>query len=184
MVSTSGPRTLGATRVEPLTAEQIWGWLGQVPDPEIPAISVVELGIVREVRWERGREGGEWVITVTPTYCGCPAMSAILIAIACALHAKGVKHLRLARRLAPPWTTEWISIEGRRKLRESGIAPPAESAGAGSPLARAGSRPVTVWCPRCGSGRTERISAFGSTPCKAQYRCQTCLEPFDYFKCI
>lgn len=161
---------------------QVWDWLQQVPDPEIPVLSVVDLGIVRDVRWN---EQGELVVAVTPTYTGCPATSVIALMIENALRERGVEKVRLERRLSPPWTTDWISPEGREKLKAYGIAPPAEQAGGFSPLDRVlGRKRVAVECPRCGSTDTERVSEFGSTPCKAQYRCRSCLEPFDYFKCI
>ena len=161
----------------PATVEQVWSWLGEVPDPEIPAISVVDLGIVREVAWD----GDDLVVTVTPTYSGCPANGVIALSIEAALRARGLAQVRLRNRLAPPWTTDWISESGKEKLRAFGIAPPAgKAAGLERMLAR---QPLTVPCPRCGSTDTARISEFGSTPCKAQYRCKACLEPFDYFKC-
>ena len=151
------------------STEQIWSWLAEVPDPEIPVISIVDLGIVRAVDWE----GDTLVVTVTPTYSGCPATSVINFEIEQALRNRGVEKLRLERRLSPAWTTEWIGAAAREKLRAYGIAPPSG----------AGVNP-TVACPRCGSKKTEKVSQFGSTPCKAAYRCRDCLEPFDYFKCI
>lgn len=174
---------MGAAPVRP-SIEQVWSWLAQIPDPEIPIISVVDLGIVRGVRWEErvGRE--QLVVTVTPTYTGCPAVSAIMRAIESELSAKGVKEVRLERRLSPAWTTEWISAVGRQQLKEYGIAPPVRFAESATPPGRRGRRVVAVECPRCGSTETTRVSEFGSTPCKAQYRCEECLEPFDYFKCI
>jgi len=162
------------------TEQQVWGWLAEVPDPEIPAVSVVDLGIVRDVAWD----GDELAVAVTPTYSGCPATSVIAFQIEDALRAKGLDRVRLERRLSPPWTTAWIAEEGRRKLAAYGIAPPDESAGPASPLSRLGGRRPAVYCPRCGSAHTSRVSEFGSTPCKAQYRCDDCLEPFDYFKCL
>ena len=163
--------------VSAATVEQVWSWLGEVPDPEIPAISVVDLGIVREVAWV----GDDLVVTVTPTYSGCPANGAIALSIQAALRARGLAQVRRGRGLAPPWTTDWISETGREKLRAYGIAPPVgKAAGLERMLSR---QPLTVACPRCGSTETARISEFGSTPCKAQYRCKACLEPFDYFKC-
>jgi ring-1,2-phenylacetyl-CoA epoxidase subunit PaaD len=156
---------------------QIWAWLGEVPDPEVPAVSVVDLGIVRDVAWD----GGDLVVTVTPTYSGCPATAVIALAIEDALRTRGIDHVRLEQRIAPPWTTDWISAAGREKLRAYGIAPPVgKAAGLDRMLKR---QPLTIACPRCGSTATARISEFGSTPCKAQYRCRDCLEPFDYFKC-
>jgi ring-1,2-phenylacetyl-CoA epoxidase subunit PaaD len=161
----------------PASVEQVWTWLGEVPDPEVPAVSVVDLGIVRDVAWD----ADALVVTVTPTYSGCPATAVISLAIEDALHAKGIERVRLERRIAPPWTTDWISAAGREKLRAYGIAPPVgKAAGLERMLAR---QPLTVACPRCGWTDTARISEFGSTPCKAQYRCRACLEPFDYFKC-
>ncbi|ASY57625.1 MULTISPECIES: 1,2-phenylacetyl-CoA epoxidase subunit PaaD [Sinorhizobium] len=165
--------------------KDVWDWLAQVPDPEIPVISVTDLGIVRDVAWD----GGTVVVTVTPTYSGCPATTVINLDIERALHEKGLKRVRLERRLSPAWTTDWISAEGRDKLKTYGIAPPVDGTAADGTLLkridRLSGRPsLTVGCPRCGSSRTEKVSQFGSTPCKASYRCSDCLEPFDYFKCI
>jgi ring-1,2-phenylacetyl-CoA epoxidase subunit PaaD len=163
---------------------EVWTWLADVADPEIPVLSVVDLGIVRAVRWDAASDGTECVVTITPTYSGCPATEVIAESIRQALHANGVPRVRLETQLSPAWTTDWLSAEGRRKLREYGIAPPTEQAIAVSAIGR-GPRPVApkVACPRCSSGRTEQTSQFGSTPCKALYRCLDCLEPFDYFKC-
>ncbi|ETX29782.1 1,2-phenylacetyl-CoA epoxidase subunit PaaD [Roseivivax isoporae] len=162
----------------------VWGWLAEVPDPEIPVISVVDLGIVREVR----HEGDTLVVAVTPTYSGCPAVDVIDLEIDAHLRRRGVAKLRLERRLSPPWTTDWLSAEGREKLRAYGIAPPVDGTAGSRVQARAarlsGQPAVTVACPRCGSRATEKVSQHGSTPCKAAYRCTACLEPFDYFKCI
>ena len=149
------------------TTEEIWAWLDEVPDPEIPVISVVDLGIVRDVAWQ----GDTLAVTVTPTYSGCPATSVISLDIEAALRARGIGKIELKRQLSPPWTTDWLSDKGRARLEDYGIAPPQP---AGGPRR----------CPRCGSGEVEKISQFGSTPCKAQWRCKSCLEPFDYFKCI
>ncbi|MFD3189872.1 1,2-phenylacetyl-CoA epoxidase subunit PaaD [Sedimentitalea sp. HM32M-2] len=145
----------------------IRAWLDQVPDPEIPVISVVDLGIVRDLTWD----GDTLVVAVTPTYSGCPATRVIALDIETALRDRGIRDLRIETRIAPPWTTDWLSAKGRAKLTEYGIAPP-----------RAAGGPET--CPRCGSTAVEKISQFGSTPCKAHWRCKDCLEPFDYFKCI
>lgn len=172
---------MATTVTERPSVEQVWDWLADVPDPEIPVISVVDLGIVRDVRWQ----DGELVVTVTPTYSGCPATAVISVMIEGALRDRGLDRVRLERRISPPWTTDWISPEGREKLKAYGVAPPAGEAGSFSPLDRAlGRKPLAIDCPRCGSARTAKVSEFGSTPCKAQYRCQDCLEPFDYFKCI
>lgn len=155
------------------SANDIWRLLEDVPDPEIPAVSVVDLGIVRGVE----QRGDEVVVTVTPTYSGCPATAVIRLDIENALRAGGFARVRVESRLVPPWTTDWISDEGRAKLLAFGIAPPETGGCAGVPAA-------PVACPRCGSLRTERVSQFGSTPCKAQHRCTDCLEPFDRFKRI
>jgi ring-1,2-phenylacetyl-CoA epoxidase subunit PaaD len=165
------------TRPDP---DQIKTWLGEVPDPEVPAVSVMDLGIVRDVQWQ----DDELVVAITPTYSGCPATSVIAFEIEAALRARGIDCLRIERRLSPPWTTDWITQEGRRRLESYGIAPPAENAGGPSPFDRFLRKNLMIACPRCQSENTERVSEFGSTPCKAQYRCRDCLEPFDYFKCI
>jgi ring-1,2-phenylacetyl-CoA epoxidase subunit PaaD len=175
----------------PPSLAAIWNALNGVPDPEIPAVSVVELGIIRGVEWEAAttdRAGGDTlVVAVTPTYSGCPATELIMAGIREALAALGVPRVRLDVRLAPAWTTDWIAPEGKRKLRAYGIAPPTGDAPASgrvdvagiSPLRRAA---VIVPCPRCGATNTRLVSQFGSTACKAHYRCEACLEPFDYFK--
>lgn len=147
--------------------DEIWAWLDTVPDPEIPVISVVDLGIVRDVRWVNDA----LQVTVTPTYSGCPATSVIAMDIHTALAVRGIEIVEIKTQIAPPWTTDWLSDKGRAKLKGYGIAPPSP---AGGPEA----------CPQCGSARVTRVSQFGSTPCKAHWRCETCLEPFDYFKCI
>lgn len=184
-------------------AELIWTWLGEVPDPEIPVISIVDLGIVRDVRMA---DDGACDVTITPTYSGCPAMQVIADAITDALHANGVATVRLHNQLSPAWTTDWMSEAGKAALRGYGIAPPAQQvidisglrAGAvarGTAAPRAGGAAAlaaisrraalapTVACPHCGSTHTEVTSQFGSTPCKALYKCLACREPFDYFKC-
>ena len=166
-----------------LTREQVWSWLGEVPDPEIPVISVVDLGIVREVALEEG----ECVVTITPTYSGCPAMQVIAEDVERALRAHGVQQLRIETRLSPAWTTDWMSAAGKAALRGYGIAPPVQQVIDISGLARGVKRHAVqepdVACPHCGSAHTRLTSQFGSTPCKALYRCLDCLEPFDYFKC-
>ena len=143
--------------------EGIWTVLGTVPDPEIPVLSVLDLGIVREVTPDR--------VLITPTYTGCPATQVIEHDIRAALDGAGYRAVRIDTTLSPPWTTDWISEEGREKLRAYGIAPPTP----------AGEH--AVHCPQCGSAQTEEISRFGSTPCKALWRCRACAEPFDLFKC-
>ena len=154
----------------------IWNWLHDVPDPEIPVISVVDLGIVRDIAWDQDT----LVISVTPTYSGCPATAVINADIETKLREEGVDKVRLEKRLSPAWTTAWISERGREKLLDYGIVPPVEGSGA----CGMGRPDITVCCPRCRSTKTENVSQFGSTPCKASYRCNECLEPFDYFKCI
>ena len=145
-----------------------------VPDPEIPVVTLEDLGILREVR----SDGGRIVVTLTPTYTGCPATEVIRGDVGDALVEAGFDRPLVNITLAPPWTTDWISAEGRRKLLEYGIAPPcAARAGGDSAVLRFAPR-----CPRCDSARTEAISEYGSTPCKSLYRCLACREPFDYFK--
>ncbi len=146
---------------------QVWDWLAEVSDPEIPVISVVDLGIVRDV----ARKDAKVMVTLTPTYSGCPATAVIEMDVAAKLREKGLDDFEIQRRISPPWTTAWISETGRKKLEDFGIAPP-----------RAAGGPAR--CPQCGSNDLEKISQFGSTPCKAQWRCRSCREPFDYFKCI
>jgi ring-1,2-phenylacetyl-CoA epoxidase subunit PaaD len=145
------------------TRDQVYGWLGEVADPELPALSIVDLGIVREVR-----VGPGVTVALAPTYSGCPATEVIEQDVVEALARHGVAQVAIERRLSPPWTSDWISAEGREKLRRHGIAPPERA----------------VACPRCNSSNALRVSEFGSTPCKASYRCGDCSEPFEYFKCI
>jgi len=154
--------------------DRAWRVLGSVLDPEVPALSVVDLGIVREV--SAGADLGLDIV-LTPTYSGCPATEAIEADIRSALAAAGLGPVRIMQRLSPPWTTDWLSVEARRKLIDYGIAPPA-SASVVHVLAR------NVACPRCSSARTERLAAFGSTACKSLYRCLDCREPFESFKPI
>ena len=166
-----------------VTLDQIWSWLGEVPDPEIPVISVVDLGIVRDV----AMIGDECVVTITPTYSGCPAMQVIADTVKEALHAHGLSKVRLISRLSPAWTTDWMSEAGKAALKGYGIAPPAQQAIDISALSagvkRRAAPVLKVACPNCGSEHTELTSQFGSTPCKALYKCLDCREPFDYFKC-
>lgn len=154
----------------------VWGVLEGVPDPEIPALSIVDLGIVRYVR----AEADAVRVGLTPTYSGCPATEVIRGSVERALKRAGYEHALIETVLSPPWTSDWLSEAGKRKLQAFGIAPPAESVS--SPRRLFGSPRVA--CPRCASAATELVSEFGSTPCKAHYRCTACLEPFDYFKCL
>lgn len=160
------------------STQALWRWLAEVPDPEIPAISIVDLGIVRELRWD----GDRLVVTVTPTYSGCPATEVIADAIRATLSGHGIA-AQLETRLSPAWTSDWLTPAAREKLRVYGIAPPAEQVIDASRILRRDVPAPAVACPRCGSANTARISQFGSTPCKALYQCRACLEPFDYFKC-
>jgi ring-1,2-phenylacetyl-CoA epoxidase subunit PaaD len=159
---------------------QIWDWLDEVPDPEIPVVSVVDLGIVRDVRWETKDKVLELVVTITPTYSGCPATSLIASEIERAIRDRGVQRVRLNTQISPPWTTDWISEAGRERLKSFGITPPPKVRRLAE---RLGGIAAAAECPRCGSTNTVRVSEFGSTPCKALYKCGDCLEPFDLFKC-
>jgi ring-1,2-phenylacetyl-CoA epoxidase subunit PaaD len=167
----------------PASLEQVWTWLGDVADPEIPVISVVDLGIVRAVAFD----GDACVVTITPTYSGCPAMQVIAESVQEALHARGVAKVRLVNQLSPAWTTDWMSEAGKAALKGYGIAPPAQQvidiSGLHAGVKRRAGPVLTVACPNCGSRHTELTSQFGSTPCKALYKCLECREPFDYFKC-
>ena len=162
-----------------LTVANAWAVLEQVLDPEVPVLSVVELGIVRDV----AIEGAVVTVTVTPTYSGCPATEMIRDSIVAALQAAGAEQVTVRMQLAPAWTTDWIAPPAAEKLRRYGIAPPHL---AGAPLGAQPLRfhPRNLHCPRCDSTHTEQLSAFGSTACKALYRCLDCREPFDYFKPI
>jgi ring-1,2-phenylacetyl-CoA epoxidase subunit PaaD len=168
------------------STQQVWAWLGEVSDPEIPVISVVDLGIVRAVGWD----DATCVVTITPTYSGCPAMTVIADAVRDTLHGHGVPEVRLVNQLSPAWTTDWMSEAGKAALKGYGIAPPAQQVvditglrGGAAGVRRAGLPRLVVACPNCGSRQTALTSQFGSTPCKALYKCLDCREPFDYFKC-
>ena len=169
-------RPLAAARVD--TA---WAVLATVLDPEVPALSLCDLGIVRDVL---DSDDGLAVV-LTPTYSGCPATEVIEQSVVDALTAAGLGPVRVTLQRAPAWTTDWISDEGRRKLRDYGIAPPGPvDAAAGVPVRLVRRAAAPVACPRCGSMATEQLSAFGSTACKALYRCTACREPFEFFKPI
>lgn len=156
--------------------EDVWHLLENVRDPEIPVLNVVEMGIVRDARLE----GETWIVTMTPTYSGCPAMDTIEKDITRALSDAGIKH-QVETVLSPAWTTDWLTEEAHQKLRDTGIAPPV-----GKSLDKRSilGKDLTIACPRCKSSETEMISNFGTTACKALYRCKSCGDPFDYFKCI
>jgi ring-1,2-phenylacetyl-CoA epoxidase subunit PaaD len=162
-----------------LAAEaRAWEVLASVPDPELPILSVVDLGIIRNVNIAMD---GTLRVGVSPTYSGCPATEFIRTNLISALRAAGFEHVTVAEELSPPWSSDCITVFGRQKLRAYGIAPPLQTLASLQQLVRP---EATVECPRCGSGVTELISEFGSTPCKALHRCTSCLEPFDSFKCI
>lgn len=163
--------------------ERAWEVLADVLDPEVPALSVRDLGIVRDVI----DHGAELEVVLTPTYSGCPATEVIEQSVLSAIEAGGLGPARATLQRAPAWTTDWITEEGKRKLAAYGIAPPlhvipAQAATQGVPIRIFGRKADTVACPRCGSRMTERTSAFGSTACKSLYRCLACREPFEYFK--
>ena len=157
---------------------QAWTALASVEDPEIPALSIVDLGLIRSVK---PQSDGTLEVGLSPTYIGCPATEVIRRSVEDALSSAGVGAFVVTHVLSPPWTSDWITVEGRRKLESYGIVPPEHSASSMRDVLRQ-SRPVG--CPRCHSTDTECISEFGSTPCKALHRCRSCLEPFEYFKCI
>lgn len=160
-----------------LDKDKILEWLEEVSDPEIPVLSVLDLGIIRKV----ALEGEQPVITITPTYSGCPAMNEIEENIQAVLKQKGVDNALVKTVLSPAWTTDWMTEAGRQKLQEFGIAPP-EGSSADKSVLFGEAKKVT--CPYCKSKNTEMVSQFGSTACKSLYKCGDCQEPFDYFKCI
>ncbi|AXF09382.1 phenylacetate-CoA oxygenase subunit PaaJ [Paraburkholderia graminis] len=188
MTTSTAPTAVLDDAHDDATLERAWAVLEAVPDPEIPVVSIRELGILRDVR---RTDDGTLEVVITPTYSGCPAMSQIAEDVAHALDVAGLTPYRIATVLAPAWTTDWMTVEARDKLRAYGIAPP--TGNCGSP-ADSGLRPrekvmrfvpralPAPSCPRCGSAHTERLAQFGSTACKALYRCLDCREPFDYFK--
>ncbi|MBR1127220.1 1,2-phenylacetyl-CoA epoxidase subunit PaaD [Bradyrhizobium iriomotense] len=154
--------------------QRAWDVAASVVDPEIPVLSIADLGVLRDVVLD----GGHVEVAITPTYSGCPAMNMIALEIEIALERAGFHHPKVRTVLSPAWTTDWMSEEGREKLRAYGIVPPQASS---SRRALFGEQAVA--CPQCGSDKTELLSEFGSTSCKALWRCKSCREPFDYFKC-
>lgn len=158
------------------TAENVLHWLEQVSDPEVPVLSILDLGIVRGVAID---SAGDATITITPTYSGCPAMDVIAMQIRMLLAAHGIQKVTIEQQLSPAWTTDWMTESGKQKLKEYGIAPPQYS----SNRKRALFEEEVVPCPHCNSENTQLISGFGATSCKAQYQCKSCLEPFEHFKC-
>lgn len=160
-----------------ISEQTIWRLLEEVSDPEIPVLNVVEMGIVRNVQVENGSVE----VTITPTYSGCPAMRTIEEDIEEVLKEKSIENFKVKTILSPAWTTDWMTDEAREKLTKEGIAPPQKGS---SDKALLMGKLRDVKCPRCGSHHTSMISQFGSTACKSLYKCEDCLEPFDYFKCI
>jgi ring-1,2-phenylacetyl-CoA epoxidase subunit PaaD len=156
------------------TRQRAWNVAAEVVDPEIPVLTIADLGVLRDVTVDDGCVE----VTITPTYSGCPAMNMIALEIELALERAGFRSSKVRTVLSPAWTTDWMSDDGRRKLRDYGIAPPL-----GQSSRRALFGVEQVACPQCGSGDTELLSEFGSTSCKALWRCRSCREPFDYFKC-
>jgi ring-1,2-phenylacetyl-CoA epoxidase subunit PaaD len=154
--------------------ERAWNAAAQVVDPEIPVLTIADLGVLRDI----AVSDGHVEVSITPTYSGCPAMNMIALEVELALQREGIRKAKIRTVLSPAWTTDWMSEDGRRKLREYGIAPPETASGR---RALFGEQRVT--CPQCGSSDTELLSEFGSTSCKALWRCKSCREPFDYFKC-
>jgi ring-1,2-phenylacetyl-CoA epoxidase subunit PaaD len=154
------------------TAAEVWTWMSEIADPEIPVLSITDLGIVRDIQWNDSEE--QLTIAITPTYSGCPAIDVIADEIRSSLKEHGVEKVELVTRLSPPWTTEWMGEEAKKRLRDYGIAPPASTL-----IQIEAAHPG---CPHCGSVETKLVSRYGSTPCKALYQCSSCLEPFDAFK--
>lgn len=163
--------------IENITEKEVWAILNSIPDPEVPAISIVELGVVRKV----ALTDTNLTIIITPTYSGCPAVERFVADIKKEFNDINITPIVLFE-YSPPWTTDWISDEAREKLRAYGIAPPVRGSEDKGVLFSKG--PKVVHCPQCKSGHTKLVSQFGSTACKALYSCNDCQEPFDYFKCI
>ena len=159
-----------------VTKEEIYSWLEEVSDPEVPVLSIIDLGVVRNVSFENNT----WLITLTPTYSGCPAMQTMEEEILIKLKERGLSSVKILTTLSPAWTTDWLSENGRKKLKAYGIAPPEDE----QDKSLLFSSPTIVPCPLCSSKNTRLISQFGSTACKAHYQCSECQEPFDYFKCL
>ncbi len=162
-----------------MTKEDVLGWLADVTDPEVPALTILDLGIVRDVEITGAEDAPSVKVWITPTYSGCPAMDVIAIGIRMALAGHGAQHIQVEPQLSPAWTTDWMTEDGKRKLKEYGIAPPNRKAFQSLGLFEE----EVVACPRCGSEETELVSQFGPTSCKALYKCLSCKEPFEHFKC-
>ncbi len=164
--------------IEKETYSQVWELLRQIPDPEIPVLSILDLGVVRKVH----EEDETLIVTITPTYSGCPAMNQFEDDIVTKLNESGFDNVKVEMTYDPPWTTDWINDEARKRLEDYGIAPPVKGTQDKGVLFK--EEVKNVRCPVCKSMKTSLISQFGSTACKALYKCDDCLEPFDYFKCI
>ena len=162
-----------------LSKEKVYEWLGDVKDPEVPVLSILDLGIVRDVVVAHTDGKSSVTVTITPTYSGCPAMDVIAIGIRMALAGHGIGQVTIAPQLSPAWTTDWMTEEGKIKLKEYGIAPPNRKAFQSLGLFEQ----EEVECPRCNSTHTTLVSQYGPTSCKALYKCEDCKEPFEHFKC-
>ena len=156
--------------------DRIWSLIQEIPDPEIPVLTLTDLGIIKDVQFV----DDALEVTITPTYIGCPAMKVFEDDIVAKLNEHGYDNVKVKTVLTPAWSTDWMSEEGRNKLKKYGIAPPVGS----SDKTALQLEKKAIQCPRCDSNNTQMISQFGSTPCKSLYQCQDCKEPFDYFKCI
>jgi ring-1,2-phenylacetyl-CoA epoxidase subunit PaaD len=162
-----------------LNKKKVYEWLADVTDPEVPALTILDLGIVRDVIISKKHDEAVVKVIITPTYSGCPAMDVIAVGIRMSLISRGIRHVEIEPQLSPAWTTDWMTGEGKQKLKEYGIAPPHRKAF--QPLGLFEEDKVA--CPRCGSEDTELVSQFGPTSCKALYKCLSCKEPFEHFKC-
>jgi len=162
--------------MQTITKDEVYNILEQVKDPEIPVLTILDMGVIRDIKLD----GEEVEVVITPTYSGCPAMDMIEVEIKSVLQENGFQNPKVTTVLTPAWTTEWLSENGRKKLKEYGIAPPAEPSKDKNALFQDEQK---VQCPQCDSYDTKLVSQFGSTPCKSLYKCNNCLEPFDYFKC-
>lgn len=163
-----------------ITKERVYDWLSGVTDPEVPVLTVLDMGVIRDVKLEKDANGNtEATIVITPTYSGCPAMDMISMNIRMALLSRGIKKVNIEQQLSPAWTTDWMSEEAKQKLKDYGIAPPVRKSSSELGMFEGDNVP----CPRCGSEDTELVSQFGPTSCKALYRCLSCKEPFEHFKC-
>lgn len=177
LIGSDRPPLLTVAQAQALEMTEIEGALDSVVDPEIPVLSAKELGVLRDVQWQ----GDTLVATITPTYSGCPAMGHFEDDIRVCLEKLGIPNIEIKTRLSPAWTSDWLNEESKQKLREYGIAPPIESTNSVKVLM--GHAPE-VSCPKCGAHEVTEVSRHGSTACKALYQCDSCQEPFDYFKCI